>query len=122
MVQRTFRSRGHGRNRRIYPAIQPINFKVKLVDGHPCPDDPSVGGMNKFAAEDPRWKIPYPHPEGVLIVDGNLSKEGIEKTIRHEKTEALIMKNTNLGYESAHELTNRIDFVHGNTFSKKSKK
>jgi hypothetical protein len=123
------------KKRRKTPLLEPkikvakLTFKVVNVEKLPeC--DSTVGGINKFAAEDPKYAIPYPYKENVILIDSSLRSESRKKTIKHEKAEAIIMATlrnlrrlriNNIDYDSAHLLTNRLDFIYGNTFSSKKK-
>jgi len=119
------------RRKNRYPPLKPkisvvkLPFKVLEVEQLPGYDS-SVGGINKFAAVGPKYKIPYPFGSAIVLVDSELSDEAKEKTIKHEKAEATIMATlrnlkrkriNNIDYGSAHLLTNRLDYIYGNTFS-----
>ena len=61
----------------------------------------------------------------MLLIDSRLKAEGKEKTIKHEKAEATIMATlrnlrrhriSNIDYDTVHLLTNRLDYIYGNTF------
>jgi hypothetical protein len=113
----------------LKPKIKVVRLPFKVIDVEKLPEcDSTVGGINKFAAEDPKYSIPYPYKENVILVDSSLKKGSREKTIKHEKAEATIIATlrnlnrrriNNIDYDSAHLLTNRLDFIYGNTFSSK---
>jgi hypothetical protein len=116
----------------LKPKIQVVRLPFKVVEVEKLPEcDSTVGGINKFAAEDPKYAIPYPYKPHVLLIDSRLKAESKEKTIKHEKAEATIMATlrnlkrrgiNHIDYDSAHLLTNRLDFIYGNTFSSKKKR
>lgn len=115
----------------LKPKLRVVKLPFKVVEVEKLPDcDSTVGGINKFAAQDPKYSIPYPYKENVLLIDSSLKDESREKTIKHEKAEATIMATlrnlkrrgiNNIDYDSAHLLTNRLDFIYGNTLSYKKK-
>jgi hypothetical protein len=115
----------------LKPRIGVVKLPFKVVEVEKLPGcDSTVGGINKFAAEDPKYAIPYPYQAHVPLIDSRLRAESREKTIRHEKAEATIMATlrnlkmhriNNIDYDSTHLLTNRLDFIYGNTLSYKKK-
>jgi len=76
----------------LKPKIRVVRLPFKVVEVEKLPEcDSTVGGINKFAAEDPKYAIPYPYQAHVLLIDSGLDAESREKTIKHEKAEATIM-------------------------------
>ena len=97
--------------------IGEVEFRVKMVnekDFRFSRLDSTYGGMNKPAAE---WLgLYYPWKRETVLVSKDLTPMGMEGTRKHEETEAIIMMFTGLNYPEAHDLTNKIDRIHGNTF------
>lgn len=97
--------------------IGEVEFRVKMVnekDFRFSRLDSTYGGMNKPAAE---WLgLYYPWKRETVLVSKDLTSMGKEGTRKHEETEAIIMMFTGLNYPEAHDLTNKIDRIHGNTF------
>ena len=97
--------------------IGEVEFRVKMVnekDFRFSRLDSTYGGMNKPAAE---WLgLYYPWKRETVLVSKDLTPMGKEGTRKHEETEAIIMMFTGLNYPEAHDLTNKIDRIHGNTF------
>lgn len=116
------KSRSVNQRRRKTPLLKPkirvVRLPFKVVEVEKLPEcDSTVGGINKFAAEDPKYAIPYPYQANVLLIDSRLKAESREKTIKHEKAEATIMATlrnlkrrgiNHIDYDSAHLLTNRL--------------
>lgn len=73
--------------------------------------DKRLGGINCYAAKDPYWGLPYPHPCGTILIDPNQGCPAIRATIRHEIIEKTIMEETGLPYKEAHRLTEKIEKV-----------
>ena len=88
-----------------------VRLRFNVIDVDKLPEcDSTVGGINKFAAENPKYSIPYPYKENVILVDSSLKKGSREKTIKHEKAEATKMATlrnlnrpriNNIDYDSA---------------------
>ena len=98
--------------------VPKLHFRVVEVDSIPgC--DSTVGGANYYACRDGKYSIPFDHSENTILILKSLSEEGKLKTTRHEKAEAILMAMfPELDYDSAHLLTNRLDQIYGNCFSK----
>jgi hypothetical protein len=75
-------------------------------------------GMNYFAAKSTQHyhhkRIPFihRHPEHVIEVEKNLTKQTRLNTIHHEEMEEYLMKNKHFSYHHAHKNALRFEELH----------